>query len=124
MANDADVACIFIGFPRDHDTHDNRKAPSRPSGSKRGPRPKRETQKIGQLRGFTDDETGGDTRPQVKYLTVESSKRKPRKEKSEGGKEGGADKSSTVDVTNTWGAPIGSKVEEWGVQISEEAWKL
>ncbi|KJA28271.1 hypothetical protein HYPSUDRAFT_811163 [Hypholoma sublateritium FD-334 SS-4] len=48
-------------FSRDHNTHDFRKTPPwRPTGSKRGHRPKREVQKIGQLRGFSDDDMDRD----------------------------------------------------------------
>lgn len=64
----------------------------------------------------------GEAKPKVRYLTVESLKRKPRKEKPEGGNERGANEASTADASNSWGAPLGSRVEEWGVQTSLDAW--
>lgn len=30
--------------------------------------------------------------------------------------------SSNLDATNAWGVPIGSNLDEWGVQTSLDAW--
>ncbi|KAF8202401.1 hypothetical protein BJ912DRAFT_944718 [Pholiota molesta] len=84
---------------------DPRNLPTRPRGSKRGPRTrkKKEPPVIGRLRGFED---------------VDREEEENHAEEANEGETG----VTALDVGNDWQAPIGGNLEDWGVQSSTDAW--